>query len=252
MRLEGKVIIVTGAARGIGKAYALALAKEGASIVVSDIMSEGASSTASEIQKAGGKALAVNGDISREDDTNRLAEESVKKFGRIDVLVNNAGKYAGLKRRPFHEIDVEEWDQVLAVNLRGTWLCTKAVFPYMKAQSGGKIINISSGTFFAGVTGFAHYVASKGAVVGLTRALSRELGQYNITINAIAPGFTITEANADVNKDAAYVGAMIKSRALQRDQYPSDLVGTMIYLCSSDSDFMTGQTLVVDGGRSMH
>ncbi|MGH2638421.1 MAG: SDR family NAD(P)-dependent oxidoreductase [Rhabdochlamydiaceae bacterium] len=251
MRLEGKVIIVTGAARGIGKAYALALAKEGANIVVSDIIADGANSTVSEIQKTGGKAVAVIGDISRENDTNRIAEESAKKFGRIDVLINNAARNTDLKWGPFYEINVEEWGKVMAVNLRGTWLCIKAVFPYMKAQSGGKIINISSGTFFLGTPGLAHYVASKAGVIGLTRALSKELGQYNITINAIAPGLTITEVNADVFTPT-YLVETRKSKALQRDQYPSDLVGTMLYLCSPDSDFMTGQTLVVDGGRHMH
>lgn len=252
MRLDGKVIIVTGAARGIGKVYALGLAKEGANVVVSDILSDGANSTASEIQKMGCSAIAVPCDITKEADTKNLAEETAKKFGRIDVLVNNAGRYAGLRRRPFYEIDVEEWDQVMAANVRGTWLCIKAVFPYMSKQRQGKIVNISSGTFFAGVPNLAHYVTSKGAVVGLTRAISRELGQYNITINAIAPGLTITEANTDVNQDPKYRSDQLKSRSLQRDEYPSDLVGTMIYLCSSDSDFMTGQTLIVDGGRTMH
>ena len=252
MRLEGKVVIVTGAARGIGKAYALALAKEGASVVISDIASDGANSTASEIHKTGGKALAVSGDVSNEADANRLAAETFKEYNRIDVLINNAGIYAGLKRRPFFEIDVQEWDKVMAVNVKGTWLCTKAVFPYMRDQKKGKIINISSGTFFSGAPNFAHYVSSKGAVVGFTRAICRELGQYNITINAIAPGFTKTEANTDAQEDQQYMSQMLKSRSLQRDQYPADLTGTVLFLCSADSDFMSGQTLIIDGGRTMH
>ena len=159
MRLEGRVVIVTGAARGIGKAYALALAKEGANGVISDIVSDGANSTASEIRKSGGKALAVSGDVSNEADANRLAAETFKEFKRIDVLINNAGLYAGLKRRSFFEIDVQEWDKVMAVNVKGTWLCTKAVFPYMRDQKKGKIINISSGTFFNGTPNLAHYVS---------------------------------------------------------------------------------------------
>lgn len=252
MRLEGRVVIVTGAARGIGKAYALALAKEGADVVVSDILSDGAKTTVSEIKKSGGRSLAVVGDISKESEANRLAEETFKEFKRIDVLVNNAGLYAGLKRRPFYDIDAEEWDKVMSVNVRGIWLCTKAVFPYMRDQKKGKIVNIASGTVLAGTPMLAHYVTSKGAVIGFTRAVCRELGQYNITINAIAPGLTVTEANTDINKNQEYINQMIKSRALQRDEYPNDLTGTLIYLCSPDSDFMTGQTLVVDGGRSMH
>ncbi|MDA4129599.1 MAG: SDR family oxidoreductase [Thaumarchaeota archaeon] len=162
MRLKDKVVIVTGGARGIGKVYALELAKEGADVVVSDILGEGAKETASQIQKAGGTALGIQTDITQEHETNNLADETVRAFGRIDVLVNNAGLYAGLKRRPFYEIDVDEWDHVMAVNLRGTFLCTKAVFPQMRKQNKGKIVNISSGAFFAGTPGFAHYVSSKG------------------------------------------------------------------------------------------
>ena len=252
MRLKDKVIIVTGVARGIGKAYALALAKEGASVVVSDILEGKAIETAKEIESVGGKALAIKTDISIESDTLKLADECVKTFGRIDVLINNAGLYVGLKKRPFFEIDVEEWDRVMAVNLRGAFLCAKAVFPQMKKQGGGKIINIASGTFFAGIPLLAHYVSSKGGVIGFTRAICRELGQHNITINAVAPGLTITEENVEMQQDSNYLAQMRNARALKKDEHPSDLVGTIIYLCSSDSDFVTGQTLVVDGGRSMH
>lgn len=251
MRLEGKTIIVTGAARGIGKTYAHALASEGANVVVSDILADGANSTVSEIQKGGGKAIAVVGDISKESDTTRIAKESTEKFGRIDVLVNNAAKNTDLKWGPFNEITADDWDKVMAVNLKGTFLCIKSVFPYMKQQGSGKIVNISSGTFFLGTPGLAHYVASKAGVIGLTKALSRELGQHNITINAVAPGLTITEVNADVFSPT-HMAEVRKAKALQRDQFPNDLVGTMLFLCSSDSDFMTGQTLVVDGGRFLH
>jgi NAD(P)-dependent dehydrogenase (short-subunit alcohol dehydrogenase family) len=251
MRLEGKVVIVTGAARGIGRVYAQALAKEGASVVASDILSEGANETASDIMKMGGKAIPIIADISRENDTNRIAEETIKKFGRIDGLVNNAARNTDLKWGPFDEIKVEDWDKVMAVNLRGTWLCIKSVFPYMKKQGGGKIVNIASGTFFLGTPGFAHYIASKAGVIGLTRALSKELGQHNININAIAPGLTVTEVNTSVFTPE-YLGQVRKMKALQRDQFPNDLVGTLLFLLSPDSDFMTGQTLVVDGGRHLN
>lgn len=252
MRLDGKVVIVTGAARGIGREYAIALAKEGASVVVVDILENGIAETAKEIEHIGAKALPLRIDVSKEEDTKKMAEETVKRFGQIDALVNNAALYGGLKRRPFYEIDVEEWDKVQAINVRGVFLCIKSVFPYMKQAGYGKIVNISSATVFAGAPGLGHYVASKGAVIGITRGFCRELGQFNITINAIAPGYTLTEANKEMNPDPAYTIEMAKSRALKKDEHPSDLVGTVIFLCSSESDFMTGQTLVVDGGRSMH
>jgi NAD(P)-dependent dehydrogenase (short-subunit alcohol dehydrogenase family) len=252
MRLEGKVAIVTGAARGIGKDYAHALSREGASLVVADILEDAVKETASEIIHSGGKAIALRTDVSLESDTNKLAEETVKHFGRIDILVNNAALFGGLKRTPFYEISADEWDRVQSINVKGTWLCIKSVFPYMKKQGKGKIVNISSGTFFAGVPGLAHYVTSKGAVVGLTRAICRELGPFNITINAIAPGYTLTDATLKMNPDPKYAADMANSRSLKRDEYPKDLVGTLIYLCSEDSDFMTGQTLLVDGGRAMH
>ncbi|MGI0090169.1 MAG: SDR family NAD(P)-dependent oxidoreductase [Nitrososphaerales archaeon] len=251
MRLKDKVVIVTGSRRGLGKAYALALAKEGASVVVTDIVTEGLDEAVAEIEKQGGKAVAVKVDVSSEADTKRLAEETVKKFGRIDVLVNNAAYFSALKRRPFFEIDVEEWDKVLSVNLRGVWLCTKAVFPYMKSQSSGKIVNISSGTFFNGSPGFAHYVSAKGGVIGLTRALSRELGQYNITVNSLAPGYTVTEATISMDNEE-YRSRALEPRTIKRNEVPSDLVGPMLFLCSEESDFMTGQTILVDGGRGMH
>ncbi|MHB8566371.1 MAG: SDR family NAD(P)-dependent oxidoreductase [Nitrososphaerales archaeon] len=252
MRLEGKVIIVTGAARGIGREYALALAKEGANLVVTDVLVSGINETASEIERMGGRAIPIRADVSLEEDTKKMAEETSKQFGRIDALVNNAALYGGLKRRPFYEIEVEEWDRVQAINVRGTWLCIKSVFPYMKQAGRGKIVNISSGTFFAGSPGLSHYVASKGAVIGITRGICRELGQFNITINAIAPGYTLTDATLKMNPDPKYATEMANTRALKRDQYPKDLIGAMIFLCSDDSDFMTGQTLLIDGGRSMH
>jgi NAD(P)-dependent dehydrogenase (short-subunit alcohol dehydrogenase family) len=251
MRLANKVIIVTGSARGIGKAYALALAREGASVVVSDILEKESEQTVSEIESSGGKATYIRCDVSKEKETNALAEETAKGFGRIDVLVNNAAMLVS-KRKPFYEVDVDEWDRLMSVNLRGTWLCTRSVFPYMKKQGGGKIVNVASGTFYAGTPNEVHYVASKGGVIGLTRALARELGQHSITINSISPGFTLTEAARGPNPNVKYEAAIAESRALKRDEYAEDLVGTMVFLCSKDSDFMTGQSIVVDGGRSLN
>jgi 3-oxoacyl-[acyl-carrier protein] reductase len=251
MRLKDKTIIVTGSRRGLGKAYAMALAREGANVVVSDVFTEGLYETAKEIESQGARSLAIMADVSAEGDAQNLADETVKKFGKIDVLVNNAAYFSSLKRRPFFEIPAEEWDRVLSVNLRGVWLCCRAVFPYMRKQSKGKIVNISSGTFFNGSPGMAHYVASKGGVIGLTRVLSKELGQYNITANSLAPGYTVTEGTLQMDSDE-YRKRSIDSRTLKRDEVPSDLIGAMLFLCSDDSDFMTGQTMVVDGGRILH
>ncbi|HSE93046.1 MAG TPA: 3-oxoacyl-ACP reductase family protein [Methylomirabilota bacterium] len=249
MRLRDKVVIVTGGAKGIGRAYCLSTAAEGARVVVADIVDPKPTVTA--IEARGGQALGVECDVSREQDTRRLATETLARFGRIDVLVNNAALYAPLKRRSFMEIPVEEWDQVMAVNLRGLFLCARAVFPAMKAQGKGKIINISSSTFFKGVPDYIHYTTSKGGVVGFTRSLARELGECGIRVNAIAPGFTLSGEN-EKNISEERKQGNIQMRMLKRAEVPEDLVGTMIFLASDDSDFITGQTLLVDGGASVH
>lgn len=251
MRLKDRVAIVTGSARGLGKVYAKALAKEGAKVVVADILEAQVKDTASEIEKMGGEVLAIKTDVSSERETENMAKSAMNKFGRIDVLINNAAMLAQ-KRKPFHEITVEEWDEIFSVNVRGTWLCTKAVFQYMKNQMYGKIVNVASGTFFAGIPMEAHYVSSKGGVIGFTRAICRELGKFNITINAIAPGLILTEGVKASTPDSAYESGAINARSLKRSETPNDLVGTIIFLSSSDSDFMTGQTIVVDGGRAMN
>lgn len=247
MRLKDRVAIVTGAARGLGKRYSIALAGEGAKIMAIDIAN--VEETMREIESSGGVARGLRADVSIEKDTLEIAEETFKSFGRIDILVNNAAIIYGLIRKPFFEIDPEVWDKVMRVNVKGPWLCTRAVFPYMRKQGKGKIINISSQTFFTGSHGFAHYVASKGGVVGLTRALAIELGPHNITINAIAPGFTDTEASRSIADVAKYDTSRTP---LGRLQQPEDLVGAILFLASEESDFITGQTLLVDGGRVMH
>ncbi len=247
MRLKDKVAIVTGAARGLGQTFSLALAKEGAMVMVVDIAD--LERTVKEIESSGGVVKPFRADVSNEKDTLEMAEETFKSFGRIDILVNNAAIIYGLTRKPFFEIDPQEWDRVMRVNVKGPWLCTKAVFPYMKQQGKGKIINLSSETFFTGSHGFVHYVASKGGVVGLTRALSVELGPYQINVNAIAPGFTDTEASRSIADVTQYD---VTRTPLGRLQQPNDLIGAMIFLASDESDFVTGQTLLVDGGRVMH
>jgi NAD(P)-dependent dehydrogenase (short-subunit alcohol dehydrogenase family) len=249
MRLEDRVVIVTGGAKGIGRAYALGSAREGARVVIADIADT--KPVVKEIEALGAQALGVECDVSREADTQRLATEALARFGRIDVLGNNAALYGTLTRRPLMEIPVEEWDRVMAINLRGLFLAARAVFPTMKAQGKGKIINIASSTFFKGVPNFIHYATSKGGVVGFTRSLARELGEFGIRVNAIAPGFTLSGEN-ERNISAERQQTTVGGRMLKRQEVPDDLVGTFVFLASDDSDFITGQTILVDGGGNVH
>ncbi len=252
MRLKNKVVIVTGGGMGMGRGYCLGLAKEGAQVVVGDIEAEAAKKVAGEITREGGDALAVAVDVTAPEQTRALAQSALDKYGRIDVLVNNAGLYTSIKKRPFFEIPPEEWDQVMAVNLKGVFLCSQAVYPAMKQQGSGKIINISSGTIFSGTPFYLHYVTSKAGVIGLTRALARELGADNIAVNAITPGLTISGPQQANAISAAQLVDRRSRRCFQRDQLPEDSVGTVLFLASSDSNFITGQTINVDGGNNMH
>ena len=250
MRLKDKVAIVTGGAKGLGRAFAVTLAREGARVmVVTRRDMANLEETVKRIDASGGTASLYQADVTREEDTLAMAEAAVKSFGKIDILVNNAAIYDGIKRRPFYEIDLDEWDLLMAVNVKGAFLATRAVFPYMRQQGSGKIVNLASEVFFTGSHGFAHYVASKGGIIGLTRALAVELGPHNICINCIAPGFTDTEASrnlADVKKYDT------SKTPLNRLEKPEDLTGAALFLASSESDFMTGQTLLISGGRAMH
>jgi NAD(P)-dependent dehydrogenase (short-subunit alcohol dehydrogenase family) len=247
LRLTGKVAIVTGGARHIGAAYCRKLAEEGAAVVIADILD--GEPIAKEIRAAGGKALALTVDVSKEEDTNRMVADTVKAHGRIDILVNNAAVFINIQRHPFYEISAEEWDKVSAVNIKGPFLCAKAVFPQMKEQKSGKIVNISSSTAYWGTPSFLHYVASKAALIGMTRSLAREVGSYGICVNAIAPGLVEHEGQ---NAPKALTELQLKERSIKRLQTPDDLMGTLVFLCSSDSDFMTGQSIVVDGGSVFH
>ena len=245
--LDGKVAVVTGAAQGIGNAIAKGLAAEGARIVVFDLSR--AEEAAQEFD--GGIGLTV--DVADEAQVEPMVQEVVDRCGSIDILVNNAGLYASLQMRPFTEIPVEEWRQVMEVNVLSMFLTTRAVVPRMREQGGGRIVNISSGTPFRGVPFLLHYVTSKGAIVALTRALARELGRDDVLVNCVAPGFTMSDG---VREHPEVIEALrevsVSSRTLQRDQEPEDVVGAVVFLCGPGATFVTGQTIVIDGGQYFH
>jgi NAD(P)-dependent dehydrogenase (short-subunit alcohol dehydrogenase family) len=245
--LEGKVALVTGAAQGIGRAIADGLAEAGARIAIADL------GGAEEAAAAYEDGVGVTCDVSDEDDVKRLVGDVVERCGGIDILVNNAGLYASLEMRPFDQIPLEEWRQVMDVNVASMFLMCREVVPVMRDRGGGKIVNISSGTPFRGVPFLLHYVTSKGAILTLTRALAKELGKDNVLVNCVAPGFTMSagvEAHPEVVEKLRDVS--VAARTLQRDQLPEDVVGAVVFLCGPGSDFVTGQTMVIDGGQYFH
>ena len=249
-KLDGKVAIVTGAGRGIGVEYAKVLAEEGAMVTVSDIVDP--TTTVNIIKQAGGKAMGIECDVTKPDQIESMVSKTVEAYGKLDIMVTNAALFADLQQKSFLEIDEAEWDRVMQVNTRGVFSCVKAAVPEMKKNGYGKIVNIASGTVFKGTPMLLHYVSSKGAQVAFTRALAREVGDDGITVNCIAPGLTMSEKVIDDDQWIAVKDGNTASRAIKREQVPEDLIGTLVFFASSDSDFITGQTLVVDGGSAMH
>jgi NAD(P)-dependent dehydrogenase (short-subunit alcohol dehydrogenase family) len=247
MSLDGKVAIVTGAAQGIGRAIADGLAAAGARIVVADLHG------AEEAARAFPDGVGLTVDVADEAATQRMAAETLDRCGQIDVLVNNAGLYASLAMRPFDQIPLDEWRRVMDVNVASMFLTCKAVVPHMRERGGGRIVNISSGTPFRGVPFLLHYVTGKGAIVAFTRALAKELGGDEILVNCVAPGFTLSQG---VEEHPEVVQALrevsVSARTLKRDQVPEDVVGAVVFLCGPGSTFITGQTMVIDGGQYFH
>jgi 3-oxoacyl-[acyl-carrier protein] reductase len=247
----GRSVLITGGGKGLGKTYAVEFAKVGAHVVAADIDAEAAEAVASSLRGSGLSALGLGVDVADEDSTKAMAKAALDRFGAIDVLINNASLMSVLPRRSWLEIPVDEWDRVMAVNLRGMFLCCRAVFPAMQAQKRGKIVNISSSRVWEGAPNRLHYTTSKAGVIGLTRALAREVGEFGITVNALTPGMTQSETQV-ASSSGNYLATRIAGRAIERVQVPDDLVGAVMFLSSPASDFMTGQTINVDGGKSMH
>lgn len=245
--LQGKRVIVTGAAGGLGRAFAVAFGEAGARVLAADINADGIAETAGLVGEAGGHGYFATVDVTSAQSCRALAEAAASDMGGVDVLVNNAALYAGLERRPFMEIDEDVWDRVMAVNIKGVWQATRAIVPLMKEAGGGSIVNIASATVFSGSPQWMHYVASKGAVIAMTRVMAKELGGDNIRANIIAPGFTLTEASYGHMADARSYG--VDRAALKRNAEVDDITGGVLYLASNLSAFVTGQTLIIDGGK---
>ena len=249
--VAGKVVIVTGGGTGIGKVYSQRLAQAGARVVLADIAGKAAEAVALGIREAGGEAIAIRTDVIDAAAVQTMVDQTIAKWGRVDGLINNASLMSVLERGDWFKIDPDEWDRVMAVNLKGIFLCCRAVYPHMKAQGGGRIVNISSSRIWAGNPNRLHYTTSKAGVIGLTRALAREVGDDKIGVNAITPGFTESETQM-ASSSANYVAGRDLSRSFKRPQYPDDLVGAVMFLLSDASAFITGQTINVDGGQAMH
>ena len=249
--LRGKVVIITGGGKGIGKIYARKFAHAGARVVAADIDGDGAEAVAREIVAEGYEAIGLRTDIADAASVEAMAKAALDAYATIDVLINNASLMSVLPRRDWMEIPVEEWDRVMGVNLRGMFLCCRAVAPTMKANNYGKIVNISSSRVWEGTPLRLHYTTSKAGVVGFTRALARELGPHGVTVNSVSPGATLSETQV-ASSSGNYLATRVAGRSIERAQVPEDLVGAVMFLSTQASDFMTGQTINVDGGKAMH
>lgn len=250
MRLKDKVAIVTGGGQGIGRAFCLRLSQEGAKVIIADINLTKAKNVEEEVKKEGLEAKAVSVDVSNEQSVFEMVKECFDFYGRIDILINNAAIFSTIKMKKMEDISVEEWDSIMSVNLKGVFLCCKAVVPIMKKQGNGRIINMSSGAVYLGRPNYIHYVTSKAGVLGFSGSLAREVGEYNITVNSITPGPTYTEVPRETVTEEQKQ-QMLKMQALKRFQIPGDLVGTIVFLCSDDSSFITGQVFNIDGGMNI-
>jgi NAD(P)-dependent dehydrogenase (short-subunit alcohol dehydrogenase family) len=250
-RFANEVAIVTGAAQGIGAAYARALAAGGAKLVIADLLD--GTALADEINAAGGTAIAKTVDVTAADAVQGMVDDTLSRFGRIDILVNNAALFADLRHSRFEDIADDEWNAVMNVNIRGVWLVSKAVVPAMRARKYGKIVNIASTTALKGTPMMLHYASSKGAVLAMTRAMAREVGDDNICVNAVAPGLTMSEGVLEKGYwSDEWIDRNVDSRILKRRAVPEDIVGAVLFLASRDADFITGQTMVIDGGAVAH
>ncbi len=249
--VKGKTIIITGGGTGIGKVYSQRAAEGGAKVVLADIAGEEAEKTAAGIREGGGEALSVMTDVTNPDMVEAMVDKTIKTYGEVNGLINNASLMSTLPRGEWFKIPVEQWDQVMAVNLKGIFLCCRAVYPHMKAQGGGRIVNISSSRIWTGMPNRLHYTTSKAGVIGLTRALASEVGADNIGVNAVTPGLTLSETQV-ASSSSNYLAATAQGRLFERPQVPDDLVGTVLFLLSDASGFITAQTINVDGGMTMH
>ncbi len=250
MRLKDKVAIITGSARGLGRVFALRFGKEGAKLTICDVLD--CEAVAEEIKAIGGEVLVLKTDVTSEENTAEMVKKTVDRFGKIDILVNNAAVIGGKDfMKPPEQLVAKEWDRILAVNVKGVFLCCKAVIPYMKKQGRGKIINIASTTAFTGLPLFLHYSTTKGGIVTMTRGLARALGDFNINVNAVAPGLVMTEAMQTIfsEEDAKQV---LETQLIKKSIQPEDIAGAVVFLASDEANMITGQTLGVNAGEYLH
>ncbi|GAA2814955.1 3-oxoacyl-[acyl-carrier protein] reductase [Aminobacter aminovorans] len=245
--VTGRVAIVTGAGQGIGREYARQFAAAGAHAVIAEANIDRARAVQKEIVAAGGSALAIHTDVGDAASVDEMVKEATRTFGRVDVLVNNAGIFTSLKMKPFEEIPLDEWERVMRVNITGCYLTARAVSPYMRERNWGRIINITSGSVPLGVRNYLHYVTSKSALIGMTNAMARELGAHGITVNAVQPGGTFTEVPRETLTEEGKA-RLIAAQCIPREEVPMDLVGLVLFLSSEAATFITGQTIAVDGG----